>query len=63
MTGGTIFTAAVTDCEEEPVLLGQILQHDVDEKYYIDDTKLSSVDIPYSDSNSENASVNPEPVK
>lgn len=40
MTGGKIFTADVTDCEEEPVLLGQILQHDVDETYYIDDTKL-----------------------
>ena len=41
MHNGIITTAKVTEAEEAPVLLGQILQKDVDEKYYISNDKMS----------------------
>lgn len=41
MHNGIVTTAKVTEAEEAPVLLGQILQKDVDEKYYISNDKMS----------------------
>ncbi len=41
MKNGVIRTAAVVEIEEEPTLLGEILQKDVDEKYYISDDRLT----------------------
>ena len=40
MHGNEIFTAKVTELEEDPILLGQILQADAPEKYYIPSDKL-----------------------
>lgn len=41
MHGGIIHTAKITEKEEAPVLLGKILQGNVDEKYYIPGDKMS----------------------
>ncbi len=41
MKNGTIYTASVTEIEETPILLGEILQSNVDEKYYISTEKMS----------------------
>lgn len=41
MHEGSIYTAKVTEREEEPVLLRDILQRDVDEKYYIPGDKMA----------------------
>lgn len=41
MHGGTVYTARVTEAEEPPRLLGDILQKNVDEKYYIPGDKLA----------------------
>lgn len=40
MHGNEIFTAKVTEREEDPILLGQILQPNAPEKYYIPSDKL-----------------------
>ncbi len=40
MHKGQIFTSKVTECEEEAITLGQILQRNVDEKYYITTDKM-----------------------
>lgn len=40
MHNGTITTAKITEAEEEPILLGEILQKNVDERYYITGDKL-----------------------
>lgn len=37
MSNGKIFTAKIKEAEEQPTLLGQILQKDVDKSYFIDD--------------------------
>ncbi len=41
MHQGKIYTAKVTEAEEPPIPLGDILQHDVAEKYYIPQDKLA----------------------
>ncbi len=41
MHNGHIFTAKVTEAEEAPILLGEILQKNVDEKHYITGDKLA----------------------
>lgn len=41
MHGGTIYTAKIKEAEEEPILLGAILQRNVDEKYYIPGDKMA----------------------
>lgn len=41
MSEGIIYTAKVTEKEEEPILLGTILEHHANEKYYISDDKMS----------------------
>lgn len=35
MTKGTVYTADVTEAEEEPILLGSILERNADEKFFI----------------------------
>lgn len=35
MTNGEIYTADVVECEEKPITLGQILEHNVPERYFI----------------------------
>ena len=40
MKAGQIYTTKITEIEEEPITLGQILQSDVDEKYYISSEKM-----------------------
>lgn len=40
MHNGVIYTAKITEDEEEPILLRDILQGDADEKYYISSDKL-----------------------
>lgn len=40
MHKGVIYTAKVTELEEAPITLGQILQKNVDEKYYITTEKM-----------------------
>ena len=40
MIDGTIYTASVTEVEEKPVLLGDILQSNVDESFYITTEKM-----------------------
>lgn len=40
MHNGVIYTAKVTELEETPILLGEILQKNVDEKYYISTEKM-----------------------
>ena len=40
MHNGEIYTAKVTELEETPINLGQILQRNVDEKYYITTEKM-----------------------
>jgi DNA (cytosine-5)-methyltransferase 1 len=39
--GGTVYTAKVVEKAQPPILLGQILQRNVDEKYYIPSDKLA----------------------
>lgn len=41
MTGYTVHTATVTEAVEAPITLGQILQHDVDDKYFIPNDKMA----------------------
>lgn len=41
MHKGRVFTAKVTEQEEAPILLGNILQRNVDEKYYIPREKIA----------------------
>lgn len=41
MHNGTIYTAKITEAEETPILLGAILQRNVDEKHYIAGDKLA----------------------
>ena len=41
MHNGDIITTKITEREEAPTLLGEILQRNVDEKYYIDGEKLA----------------------
>ena len=40
MRGGEIFTAKITEAEEPPIPLGEVLERDVDERYYISDEKM-----------------------
>ena len=40
MRDGKIYTASVTEIEEKPILLGEMLQKDVDEHYYLSDEVL-----------------------
>jgi DNA (cytosine-5)-methyltransferase 1 len=40
MSEGHIYTAKITEVEEQPITLGEILQRDVDEKYYITTEKM-----------------------
>lgn len=40
MVNGNICTAKIIEQEETPILLGQILEHNVNEKYYISEEKL-----------------------
>ena len=40
MHNGIIFTAKVIECEELPITLGEILQRNVDEKFYITNEKI-----------------------
>ena len=40
MNNGTIFTTKITEREEAPITLGQILQSNVDEKFYISTEKM-----------------------
>lgn len=44
MHEGLIYTAKITEAEEPPVLLGNILQRDVDPKYYIPQERLPKWD-------------------
>ena len=41
MHNGTIFTSKIVEREEAPITLGQILQNNVDEKFYISTEKMS----------------------
>ena len=41
MINGQIFTAEVDEIVEEPILLGSILEHNVDEQYYITSEKMA----------------------
>lgn len=41
MFNGTITTVKVKEAEERPILLGEVLQKNVDEKYYIPQDKMS----------------------
>ena len=41
MHGGTIYTAKVVEAEEPATMLGAVLQHNVDEKYYITGDKMA----------------------
>lgn len=41
MRDGQIYTASINEIEEAPTLLGEILQRNVDEKYYITAEKMS----------------------
>lgn len=41
MHNGTIYTAKITEVEETPILLGTILQQNVEEKHYISGDKLA----------------------
>ncbi len=42
MTGGKVFTADVSEIEEQPILLGDILVRDADEQYFItDDARMA----------------------
>ena len=41
MHNSTIYTAKITEAEEKPILLGDVLQRNVDEKYYIPSDRLS----------------------
>lgn len=40
MVDGKVYTAKITEKEETPILLGQILESNVNEQYYISDEKL-----------------------
>ena len=40
MHNGTVYTVKVTELEEEPITLGQILQKNVDERFYITTEKM-----------------------
>ena len=41
MHGGVIYTAKITEAEEVPTMLGDVLQRNVDEKYYISGDKMA----------------------
>lgn len=41
MHEGTVYTAKIKEAEEQPILLGAILQRNVDEKYYIPGDKIT----------------------
>ena len=41
MKAGTVYTSPVTEIEEKPILLGSVLQSNVDEKYYITTEKMA----------------------
>lgn len=41
MHKGTVYTAKIKEAEEKPILLGEILQRNVDEKYYIARDKMA----------------------
>lgn len=41
MNGGVVYTAKVVESEETPVMLGEILQRNVDDKYYIPGDKMA----------------------
>lgn len=41
LSQGMIYTAKITEAEEVPILLGDILQRNVDEKYYIPSDKMA----------------------
>ena len=41
MHDGVIYTAKITEAEEEPIMLGDILQRNVDEKHYIPGDKMA----------------------
>ena len=41
MHDGTIYSAAITEREEAPILLGKMLQSNVDEQYYITSDKMA----------------------
>ena len=41
LSQGTIYTAKITEAKESPILLGNILQRNVDEKYYISGDKMA----------------------
>lgn len=41
MHEGTVYTAKIKEAEEEPILLGTILQRNVDEKHYIPGDKMA----------------------
>lgn len=41
MHNGVLYTAKVTEAEETPIMLGEILQKNVDEKYYIPGDKMA----------------------
>lgn len=40
MNNGVIYTSKIIECEEMPITLGQILQSNVDEKFYISTEKM-----------------------
>lgn len=40
MHNGTVYTAKITECEEAPIVIKQILQTGVDEKFYITSEKM-----------------------
>lgn len=40
MNNGVIYTSKIIECEETPITLGQILQSNVDEKFYISTEKM-----------------------
>ena len=40
MNNGVIYTSKIIECEEAPITLGQILQSNVDEKFYISTEKM-----------------------
>ena len=41
MHNGCVYTAKIVESEESPILLGDILQHNVDEKHYIPGDKMA----------------------
>ncbi len=41
MNGHTVYTASITEDGEAPITLGEVLQHDVDSKYFITSDKMA----------------------